>query len=157
METMPCSPDDCAGQVLEVVPLVIRAIRAEIRSHRAPDISVSQFRALAFINQHKGASLSDVAEHIGLALPSMSKMVDGLVTRNLVKRETRPHDRRRLTLALTQQGQAMHKSARAATQRFLAARLATACASDRTIVAQAMAVLRPLFTSGKEDHAGTAR
>ena len=157
METMPRSLDECAGQVLEVMPLVIRAIRAEMRSHRAPDISVSQFRALAFIHQHKGASLSDVAEHIGLALPSISKMVDGLVTHNLVKRETCPRDRRRLTLALTQQGQAIHKSARAATRRFLAARLATAHASDRAIVAQAMAVLRPLFTSGKEDNAGTAR
>ena len=151
------SPDECAGQILEVVPVVMRAIRAEMRSHRAPDISVSQFRALAFINRRKGASLSDVAEHIGLALPSMSKMVDGLVARNLVKREAHPRDRRRLTLALTQRGRAMQKSARAATQRFLAARLATARASDRAMVAQAMAVLRPLFTSGNEDDAETAR
>ena len=151
------SPDECAGQILEVVPLVIRAIRAEMRSHRAPDISVSQFRALAFINRRKGASLSDVAEHIGLALPSMSKMVDGLVARKLVKRATHPRDRRRLTLSLTQQGRAMQKSARTATQRFLAAHLATARASDRAIVAQAMAVLRPLFTSGNEDDAETTR
>ncbi len=148
---MPRSPDECAGQVLEVVPLVVRAIRAEIRSHRAPDISVSQFRALGFIHQHKGASLSDVAEHIGLALPTMSKMIDGLVARNLVQRRTPPGDRRRLTLALTPQGQAMHKSARAATQRFLAARLATARASDREMVVRAMAVLRPLFASGNEN------
>ena len=144
------SPDECAGQILEVVPAVMRAIRAEMRSHRAPDISVSQFRALAFINRREGASLSDLAEHIGLTLPSMSKMVDGLVARNLVKREAHPRDRRRLTLALTRRGRAMQKSARAATQRFLAAHLATARASDRAAVAQAMAVLRPLFTSGNE-------
>ena len=151
------SPDECAGQILEVVPLVMRAIRAEMRSHRAPDISVSQFRALAFINRCEGASLSDVAEHIGLALPSMSKMVEGLVARNLVKRETHPRDRRRLTLSLTQEGRAMQKSARAATQRFLAEHLATARPSDRAIVAQAMAVLRPLFTSGNEDDARNVR
>ena len=151
------SPDKCAGQILEVVPRVMRAIRAEMRSARAPDISVSQFRALAFINRREGASLSDVAEHIGVTPPSMSRMVDGLVARNLVKREAHPRDRRRLTLALTQRGRAMLKSARAATQSLLAARLATACASDRAAVAHAMAVLRPLFMSGNEDDAGSAR
>ena len=51
----------------------------------------------------------------------------------------------------------MQKSARAATQRFLAARLATARASDRAVVAQAMAVLRPLFTSGNDADAEAAR
>ena len=151
------SPDECAGRILEVAPAVMRAIRAEMRSHRAPDISVSQFRALVFINRREGASLWDLAEHIGLTLPSISKMVDVLVARNLVKREAHPRDRRRLTLALTRRGRAMQKSARAATQRFLAARLATARASDRAVVAQAMAVLRPLFTSGNDADAEAAR
>ena len=154
---MPCSPDECAGRLLEVVPLVVRALRAEMRSHRSPGISVSQFRALAFINRRKGASLSDLAEHIGLALPSMSKMVDGLVAHDLVKRADHPRDRRRLTLSLTQRGQAMQKSARAASQRFLAERLTSVRAPDRAVVARAMSVLRPLFLSANEDDAGTAR
>jgi len=139
------SSEECASRVLEVVPLVIRAIRAEMRRHRTPDISLSQFRTLAFINQYPGASLSEVAEFIGLTLPSMSRMVEGLVARDLVRRETHPRDRRRLTLSLTQQGLAMLKTARAATQRFLAERLAASSASERAVVAQAMLLLKPLF------------
>jgi len=135
----------------------MRAIRAQMRSHRAPDISVSQFRALAFLHRRDGASLSEVAEHIGLTLPSMSRMIDGLVVRNLVRRATRPRDRRRLTLSLTRRGRAMQKAARAATQRFLAERLATLRASDRAVVGRAMAALRPLFTSGSEDDAESER
>jgi DNA-binding MarR family transcriptional regulator len=151
------SPDECAGRVLEVVPQVMRAIRAEMRTRRAADLSVSQFRALAFIARREGASLSDVAGHIGLALPSMSKMIDGLVARNLVRRETRPRDRRSVTLSLTQPGRALHQSARAAAQRFLTERLAALRPADRAAVGQAMAVLRPLFMSAGEDDPERAR
>ena len=147
---MPTSPDRCASNVLDVMPMVMRAVRAEMRSHRAPDISVSQFRALAFISRNDGSSLSDTAGHIGLTLPSMSKMIDVLVERNLVKREAHPCDRRRVTLSLTASGRAMYKSARAATQKFLAERMATVRAADRAAVAQAMAILASLFAAEKE-------
>src|SRR5512137_2718402 len=102
---MHTSPDICAQEILEVVPAVMRIIRAEMRRHRTADLSVPQFRTLAFIDRNVAASLSDVAEHIGLTLPSMSKIVDGLVMRKLVTRQTHPTDRRRMTLALTPRGQ----------------------------------------------------
>ena len=81
------SPDECARQILEIVPMVMRAIRTEIRSHRGSELSVPQFRVLIFLNRHEGASLSDIAEHLGLTLPSTSKMIDGLVARNMVTRQ----------------------------------------------------------------------
>jgi DNA-binding MarR family transcriptional regulator len=144
------SPDECARKVMEVAPLVMRAIRAEMRRHRASDLSVPQFRALAFLSHHEGASLSNVAEHIGLTLPSMSKMIDGLVTRGLVKREIHPDDRRRVTLALTARGRSHFQSAHDVTQACLAERLGTLSASDRATVAQAMRILRPLLASERE-------
>jgi MarR family transcriptional regulator for hemolysin len=154
---MSASPDACARQALDVVPLVMRAIRAEMRRHRMPGISVPQFRALAFLNRQPGASLSDVAEHIGLALPSMSKMVDGLVGRHLVRREVHPDDRRRVTLSLTRQGRAVQEAARAATQSSLAQRLAALSASERARVVEVMELLRPLFASGREAEVETTR
>ena len=147
---MPFSPETCARRVLEVVPAVMRSIRAEMRSHRAPDVSVSQFRTLLFVGWHRGVSLSAVAEHIGLTLPSMSKMIDGLVARRLVKREEDPADRRRVTLSLTPQGKAMGEAARAASQSALVKRLAALSASERTQVTRAMDVLRPLFIGSRE-------
>ena len=60
------------------------------------------------LNRNQGASLSEVAEHVGLTLPSVSKMVDGLVTRGLLTRATDPGDRRRLTLSLTPAGAHLH-------------------------------------------------
>ena len=154
---MSLSPGECGRQVLEVVQLVMRAIRVEMRSHRAASISVPQFRVLAFLIRSEGASLSDVSEHMGLTLPSMSRAVDRLVDRGLVTRRSHPDDRRRITLSLTRQGRSMLESARAATQSSLAGRLDALSASNRARVARAMGLLRGLFTPGQQAKVPTKR
>jgi len=141
------SLDECARQVLETVPLVMRAVRAEMRRHRAADLSVPQFRTLTFLNRQAGASLSQVAEHIGLTLPSMSLLVDGLVERKLILRNTHTADRRRVTLTLTARGQSVLEAAHDAALAALAGKLAALSAQDRAIVVQAMQALRPVFES----------
>jgi MarR family transcriptional regulator for hemolysin len=147
---MTTSPDMCAQEILEVVPSVMRAIRTEMRRHRTADLSVPQFRTLAFVDRQADASLSDVAEHIGLTLPSMSKIVDGLVTRRLVTRQMHPTDRRRMTLTLTARGQTALESSRAATRACLAEELATLSDRQRDTIVQAMEILRPVFTLQRE-------
>ena len=142
---MPASAAQCARQVLEAVPLVMRAIRQEMRRQRKPGLSVPQFRILVMLNRNQGASLSEVAEHMGLTLPSISKMVDGLVVRDLLTRETDPGDRRRLTLSLTPAGHSSMQTAYAATQAYLAGRLAALAAPDREALIQAMAALVEIF------------
>ena len=137
--------DKCARQVLETVPLVMRTVRAEMRRHRAADLSVPQFRTLNFLNRQAGASLSEVAEQIGLTLPSVSVLVEGLVERQLVSRTPCATDRRRITLTLTALGQSVLEAAHAATQAALAEKLAALSVEDRVIVAQAMQVLRSIF------------
>lgn len=143
---MSTSPDVCAQEILEVVPAVMRAIRAEMRRHRTADLSVPQFRTLAFIDRQADASLSDVAEHIGLTLPSMSKIVEGLVARKLVTRQTHVTDRRRMMLALTARGQTALQTSREATRACLAEDLAGLTERQRETIGQAMVILRPVFT-----------
>ena len=153
MDTTQFSADECVREVLEVVPLVMRGIRAELRRHRGGDLSVPQFRTLIFLNRHEGTSLSEVADHIGLTLPSMSSMVDGLVARRLATRETHPGDRRRMTLALTTRGQATLRSALEATEAYLRDLFRTLPSTERATVVQAMRTLRPVF--GEARSAGT--
>jgi DNA-binding MarR family transcriptional regulator len=147
---MTTTPDACAQEILEVVPAVMRTIRAELRRHRTADLSVPQFRTLAFIDRNADASLSDVAEHIGLTLPSMSKIVEGLVIRKFVTRQTHPTDRRRMTLTLTARGLAALQASRVATRACLAEKLTTLSDRQREIIVQAMGILRPVFTSQGE-------
>jgi len=146
---MSLSPYECAREMVEVVPLIMRTLVGEMRRHRATDLSVPQFRTLAFLNRHEGACLSDVAEHIGLTLPSMSKMIDGLVTRRLVLRHVHPKDRRRVTLALTERGGGALQVAREATRAFLAGRLAPLPEPQLAAIVQVMGVLRPIFDGGR--------
>ncbi len=141
------SAEVCAQEVLEVVPVVMRTIRAELRRHRAADLSIPQFRTLAFIDRNADASLSDVAEHIGLTLPSLSKIVDGLVNRKFVTRQTARDDRRRMTLALTARGLNALETSRAATRACLAEELAALSDRQRETVVQAMEILRPMFAA----------
>ena len=111
---------ECARQIFDVTPTVIQAIRFEMRSLRLTDLTVPQFRTLAFINNHPGASLSDAAEFIGLTLSSMSILVNGLVERGLVQREPGLADRRRVHLSLTDAGLIMFRNVRTGTQDRLA-------------------------------------
>ena len=143
---MKVSAQDCAHEVLEVVMLILRIIRTVIRSGRAPDLSVQQFRSLFFLNLQPGSTLSDMAENIGLTLPSMSKMIDNLVARELVTRHMCPTDRRRIRLMLTASGKALIDQALLAVQSALAERLTDLPAGERTAIARTMQTLRPIIT-----------
>ena len=136
---------DCAQAVLEVVPLVMRTIRTEMRRYRGPELAVPQFRVLAYLNANEGASLSDVAEHLGLRLPSMSTLVAGLVERKLVARGPSAVDRRRITLALTTRGRSTLAAAREATQKRLAERLEALPAAELESVMGSLQQLRAIF------------
>jgi len=144
--TIPVGEEECAALLMDVVPLMMRSIRAEMRRHRA-GLSVPQFRTLAFLNGHEGASLSQVAEHLGLMLPSVSKMVDGLVARDLLTREDSRADRRCVALLLTARGRSTLESARKAAQLYLAQMLRELPSSERPAVVRAMEALRPVFAA----------
>ncbi len=140
------SADECAALLADTVPLIMRTIRAEMRKHRSADLSVPQFRALAFIGRHPGTSLSAVAEYIGLTLPSISKMIDRLKARGLVARRDAPDDRRRICLELTPLGQATWQSSTQATRTHLAEQLAALSPEERTVITQAMRSLHCVFS-----------
>jgi DNA-binding MarR family transcriptional regulator len=123
----------------------MRAVRAEMRRHRAAGLSVPQFRTLGFVGRQAGASLSAAAEHMGLTPPSMSVLVDGLVVRKLIARAPDPRDRRRVTLTLTSRGRTLlERTHRAAEARF-AEKLAVLCPDERAAVQHALRLLRDVF------------
>lgn len=117
-------PEACAREIMDTVPRVMQLIRAEMRRHRPGQLSVPQFRALLFLDRHPEASLSALAEHLGVSRPTASVLVERLVQRGLVARETDPAERRRAMLRLTPAGQRQLAEARQHTLARLAERLA---------------------------------
>ena len=139
-------PRDCAAELLEVVPLMMRVIRGKVRDHSSPELSMPQFRALAFLGRNDGAMLGDVASFLVLTLSAASKLVDGLVTADLVTRESDPLDRRKIVLRLTPAGQKKFGAARQATADFLTERVAAVSADERACITDAMRTLRGVFS-----------
>lgn len=136
---------EAAREVLSVVPLIMRTIREEMRGCRSRGLSVPQFRSLGFVHRHAGASLSDVAEHIGLTLPAMSRMIDGLVEGKLMVRQSRSADRRCVTLDLTPRGRRLLESALAKVQAVLTTRFEALSEAETKGVVRTMRMIRPLF------------
>jgi len=67
-------------------------------------LTMAQCHALVEIGRAKRISLIDLANTIGLDTSTMSRTVNNLVTRKMVKRELDPRDRRYVTLQLTPVG-----------------------------------------------------
>jgi DNA-binding MarR family transcriptional regulator len=142
---MQASTESVARELLDVVPVIMRTIRTEMRSHRSNDLTVPLFRSLMFLERHPGVSLLDLSGHLGLTSPSACKIVDGLVDHSLVKRQHSNTDRRKITLALTRAGQKVLDEARTSAQARLAELLVPLSAQQCETVFQALQIIQPLF------------
>ncbi|MHB9025456.1 MAG: MarR family winged helix-turn-helix transcriptional regulator [Armatimonadota bacterium] len=133
---------ECAAEMMETMPLVMREMRQEIRRHRPANLSVPQFRIMLFLHHHGGVSLSAIAEHVGVMAPTASKLVEGLVQRAFITRETAASDRRRVTIQLTTRGIAVLEQARGEAMTRLGALLAALSDEEQVMFSNAMRALR---------------
>jgi DNA-binding MarR family transcriptional regulator len=110
---------DTARKLLEVMPLVMRTVAAELRA--AGELPApAHFPLLHMLSEHP-RSLSELAAFRGVSLPSMSSSVTTLVGRGWIKR-TAPQadgDRRVVMLEVTAGGRAaLDRVARIAERRL---------------------------------------
>jgi DNA-binding MarR family transcriptional regulator len=82
------------------------------------DLTLSQYRALALLGEGPEAA-SALAEKLAVSRPSVTGVIDGLVTRKLVTREHDAGDRRRIGLDLTSEGRRLLAAADAEIERRL--------------------------------------
>lgn len=113
----------CARQVLDAVPLLMREIRSEMRQSAPAALSLPSFRALIFAHANPGSSLTELAAHLGVTLPTASVAVDKLTARGLMLTPREGNGQRRRTLYLSTQGERVVRRAMEHTVRALGARL----------------------------------
>lgn len=113
----------CAGDVIEVMPIVMDAFRAAMRDHIGGGLSVPQFRCLNFVGENPGASVSDVAGFMGVTLATASATSDRLARAGWLQADVAPDDRRRLQLTITGAGRDLLARMRLAARRDLAGKL----------------------------------
>lgn len=132
----------------------MQTMREEMRAGRASELTVPQFRALVFFQNHKGAALSQAAEHLGLAMPSASKHVDHLVLRGLLTRSVCAADRRRVAITLTGEGQAVLATARGAAIAAFARKLGSLSPTELDVLSAMLGSLESLLAQEAQEAVG---
>ena len=78
--------EQCAYEVMEIVPQVIDFLKAEMRKqgtqHRCP---LPQFRILAYVKTNPKSSVSEAGEHLGVTRATASALVERLVQKGLLR------------------------------------------------------------------------
>lgn len=68
------------------------------------DLTLRQLQVLVLVRSQPGVTGHDLSGHLGVTTPTVSGLVDRLVTKGLLGRRADPEDRRRVLLTLTPAG-----------------------------------------------------
>lgn len=131
------SPIALSKRLLEVLPPIVQNLRSDARIAVKGQLTLPQFRILGALNRGL-QTVGAIAEEQGVAQPTASKMVDGLVKRGLIKRVSSPNDRRQIHLELSKKGISTFQQGKQAVQMRMSLRLKKLSASEREILAQAL-------------------
>lgn len=74
-------------------------------------LSILQIHAIIFLHQKENASMSDIAEHFKIELPSATSLVEKLYKKNLIVRNEDEKDRRLVVISLSEEGKKLVKQA----------------------------------------------
>ena len=124
--------------------LVTQAFWAELR-RSGPTIEMSQWSTLRRIGRSP-CTMSELARHKGVGLPTISKSVDMLVRRGWVERWVDKSDRRQTMVRLTAPGRKVLVDCRRALEIFLDERLAHLSAPKRKAVDDSLQLVRRVLT-----------
>ncbi len=135
----------CAAEIIEVIPVVMNAVRLSMRNNIGDGLSIPQFRCLGFISRECEPSIGDVAGFLGVTLATASAMVDRLAQAGYVKTEVSQVDRRRASLKISATGEALVDRIRASARLDMAAAMSDADPADLAALRSGLAALKKLF------------
>ena len=104
-------------------PSLMRISRELRRESRAVGVSAEQVSLLVAIKYAPGIGAAELAAHERISRPAMTKHLDRLERDGLVERTPSPDDRRRVGLALTDEGRRVLRRVRSRRTAWLATRL----------------------------------
>lgn len=107
------------------LPLLLLAAAAEVSQAIQAGVSAAGFtdvrpaHGFAFVRMApEGATIGEIAEHLGVTKQAASQLVDELVTKGYADRNPHPRDARARLITLTDRGRACTRAADAALAEF---------------------------------------
>src|SRR5882757_5124750 len=126
-------------------PVLLRVGRELRREARAEGISPEQVSLLVAIQYAPGIGIRELAAHERISPPALTKHINRLERDRLVVRTPSVDDRRRIGLALTDEGQRVLRRVRSRRTAWLASRLRKLNADELTAVKTAIEPLSRLL------------
>ena len=136
---------DTAREILEIIPLVMRTVAAELRA--AGEMPAPAHFGLLSILSVRPRMLSDLASIQGVSLPTMSNSISAMVERGWVRREAPDGDRRVVMIDVTPTGRAALERVSKAAEAHLADVLAPLDVPARRRLLGGLGVLRKVFAA----------
>lgn len=137
---------ELAYRTLDIIPLVMRVMSAEMRSSKhAP---ASGHMSLLGMLQQRPYMLNELAERHSVSSPTMSSTVNTLEERGWVKRERSTEDRRVVWVSITPQGIEVLDEIQHHVAQRIAALLDGLSDADQQHLIDGLTVLRDAFAAG---------
>ncbi len=135
-----------AKQIVEIVPLVMRSLAADVRKS-GHTLSPSHFRILAMLHE-RAWSLGELAEHEQISSPTVSRSISTLEDRGWAQRKVSLRDRRVVLAEITQQGEAVLELLQASAEGRVLEMLKPLSSDEAKVLAAGLPVLRKVFEDG---------
>src|SRR5262245_58249315 len=134
---------ESARDVLEIIPLVMRTVAAELRS--AGELPAPAHFGLLSCLSEQPRTLTELAALQGVSLPTMSSSISAMAERGWVRREAAENDRRTVLVEVTPTGRAALERVARCAEAHLADVLAPLDSPSRRRLHSGLGVLRRVF------------
>lgn len=134
-----------AAKVIEIIPYLYRSLVSVAQEELDDRLTIQQLRVLGYLYREPGSSLGDLARWRDVSLPTMSKMVQCLVNRELVSRVPDPDNRRAIRITLTPTGEELYLTILAGLQERLTPLLSDVEPAEQTSLLESLERLADVF------------
>lgn len=107
MNRCECPVDESLGCLTNHAAFAARNYITRRLEEYGIDMTIEQFKVMMVLWKEKVSTQQNIADFIGKDKTSITRLIDGLVKRSLVRRTTDAHDKRCNLITLTEQGMAL--------------------------------------------------
>lgn len=136
---------DEAVELIDIIPQIMTMLRNEYRKHRGTELTITHFRLLANIYA-SGKTNKELAEIIGLSAAAMSRCVQSLEKKGLLKKSPNKNDRREYEIILSAKGQKLFESIRSKVTISIANRINELTDSEKQSLKINLSILKKFMT-----------
>jgi DNA-binding MarR family transcriptional regulator len=138
-------------EAVELLPRIVRHMHATFTSYaEAGGLTLGQMKALAFLYRNGRRTVGEIAEALGLAMPTASELVDKLAERGLIERGVNPADRRQVHVWLTAEAMAFAREVHALRRAQVRHAFADLEASERAVLVRGLRAISEAVVAPNE-------